>query len=385
MAPPQPAVSRAPAWLTIGVLGAVVTLVGLDLMPILFIGDVGRYHEIATGPTFWLGQEVEFPPVTALFIWIGARWGDNSLGIVMALNLGLHLATAAVLLRGWGTRAVDTYLLLTLPLLPLTLFRVDHLAVLFAVSGMAAARRDRDGRSAALLAVGVLAKLWPAALLAGLPRARLRLVAMTSATVVVLGGSWVAAFGTGALRQVLTFRGSSGWQVESLPGSMLRLFTGGLPFWEGGAWRVGDPPVVATGFLVVLGVVVVLAARRIHEVERRALALVTGVLVTTPLLSPQFLLWICPFVAMLRKGPVRRQAAQVTGLALVLSMVLSAYYGPLLDGDPLALGTLLLRNLLLVVVLLLALLSKEPDVPPSLPAPVADTAPAPPRDQHAHG
>lgn len=355
MVQPGAQFSRGAVWFHVVVACSVLLLMSADALPILFIGDVGRYAEIATGPTFWIEQPVEFPPITAGFIWLTARWGATSLIVVPVMNLVLDLATAFVLARAWGRPAADRYLVLSALLLPVTLFRVDHLSVLLVVMGLAASQQRRDGRAGVLLAAGVLAKLWPAAVVGAFPRHRMRVLAAATGATVVGALVWVAAFDADALTQVVTFRNSRGWQIESLGGSILHLFTDESARFEGGAWRVGAPPMAASAVLVGLGVLVFVTSRRVTVLEQRHVALVSGLMLATPLLSPQFLLWLVPLVAILPAGTTRRQSTMLLGLAIVYSMLLALYYGYLIDGTPLATTTVLLRNLCLLGLMLIAL------------------------------
>ena len=102
---------------------------------------------------------------------------------------------------------------------------------------------------------------------------------------------------------MLTYRGAPGWEYESLPGSVLRLFTRGALRFEAGAWRVGAPPRAASLILSVLLVAAVaaiwwLAARRPDLPDGVAeTAVIAALLVFATLLSPQFLIWLLPFVA----------------------------------------------------------------------------------------
>ena len=80
---------------------ATILLVALDVLPAPFTGDVNRYHTIATGPTFWRDQPVEFPPLSAAMVWFVGRWGTASIKVLFVTNLVLDAATAAVIARVW--------------------------------------------------------------------------------------------------------------------------------------------------------------------------------------------------------------------------------------------------------------------------------------------
>lgn len=346
-------ISRLALWTHLTV--AATVLLSTAALPALFVGDVTRYADIATGPTFWRGQEVEFPMLAAAFAWATARWGATSLLVVPLSNLVLDGVTAVVILRTWGPRSSGIYLALSSLILPISLFRLDHLSVLLAVVGLALARRAHDVMGGSVLGLAVHAKLWPAALVAAYPRVRFRVIAAAGVTTVVLGAAWIAVFGGDAVRQVLGFRGAVGWQIESLGGSLLRLVDDGPARFEAGAWRVGSPPPWTLGVLAIVGVGVFLATRRLASLERRQLTLTLGLLLASPLLSPQFLLWLCPLVAIQDDDDHRRRQSLLLAVSLVYTLVLALYYGYVIQGEWLAALALSLRNLCLLGMLLLGL------------------------------
>lgn len=346
-------ISRVALWAHVAVAAAV--LLSTATLPALFVGDVTRYADIATGPTFWRGQEVEFPLLAAGFAWATARWGATSLLVVPLANLVLDACTAIVILRVWGARSSGLYLALSALILPISLFRLDHPSVLLAVVGLALARGTHHMTGGAVLGLAIHAKLWPAALVAAYPRDRARVAVTATVVAAVIAAGWVAVFGADAVMQVLGFRGSVGWQIESLGGSLIRLVDQGPARFEGGAWRVGAPPSWAFGALAVLGLAVFVASRRLVSIERRQLTLTLGLLLASPLLSPQFLVWLCPLVAIQADDDHRRRQSLLLGLSLVYTLVLALYYGYVIQGEWLATLALGLRNLCLVGMLVLGL------------------------------
>ena len=356
---------RAALWFHVGsALVTLLLLAGRDL-PGLLVNDVYRYAEIATGPTFWSQQPVEFPPLSALYLWLTTRWAANApLVVLPAANLVLDVATVGVLHRTWGARAANRYLVMGALLLPLTLFRLDHLSVLLVVLGLAYAKRGLDGRAGIALAAGVLAKLWPAAIVVTVPRRRSRLLITALVAVLVGAGVWASIFGGRALEQVLTFRGAAGWQIESLAGSLLHLVGGRTAHLEAGAWRVGDPPFSASLGLAAAGLVLYLLALRRDE-EHRPLAIVLSLVLASPLFSAQFVLWLVPLAAVLPRDPhARRQVALLT-FACATTIALAFVYPALTVGDPPAMALLALRNGALVAMLVLSL--RRAPAPPTGP------------------
>ena len=140
---------------------------------------------------------------------------------------------------------MNRYLVLVALVLPLSLFRLDHLTVLVIVVGLALAHAERELPAGTALGLGILGKLWPAALVAVRPRRDWR-VALSSAMVLVTSTLvGVLLFGVDAVRQVLSDRGATGWHVESVPGSVIRWFDRAAPEITGGR--------VARGHVVVRG------------------------------------------------------------------------------------------------------------------------------------
>ncbi len=345
----------APLLAHLTVIAVTAGLLAIDLLPPLLVDDSRRYAAIATGPTFWVGQPVEFPPGSALMVWFVGRWGAASPWVLLATNVALDLGTAALLRRHFGVLAANRYLGLTAILLPLTLFRLDHLSVLWVVGALALWRHGRVATAGGLLGLGALVKLWPAVLLAGAKREDARFVVSGLVAVAMGTVTWIVAFGPDAVSQVLTYRGSTGWHVESLVGSLARVTGDTGVRYEAGAWRTGDVDPVVLFALVVLGGGIWVASRRLPRLEERALVLVTGLLLVAPLFSLQYMLWLVPLVAILPAGTAPRRLVGILAIAASLSMLIGFFYNELLLGTGLAIGTLALRNLLLVGLLVLAL------------------------------
>ena len=129
---------------------------------------------------------------------------------------------------------------------------------------------------------------------------------------------------------------------------------------ERGAWRVGEVTTVVSGLLalaLLAGVAMawVLASRAKPRGTAvldglAPMAAITVFLVFSPLLSPQFLLWLLPFAAIAAAHGERL----VTGLVLVvcaLSTALLALLPELIHGGTFALFVLISRNAVLVALL----------------------------------
>ena len=76
----------------------------------------------------------------------------------------------------------------------------------------------------------------------------------------MLGGAWIAVAGVDGVRQVVSFRDATGWQVESLPGVLWHLRDPSRIKFESGAFRTGIMPLWARPLLTLLSLVAVVGA-----------------------------------------------------------------------------------------------------------------------------
>lgn len=92
--------------------------------------------------------------------------------------LALDLPIAAVVWTAWGRPAGLAYLALENTLVFLVYFRLDLISVALATVAVSLAHRNKDRSAGLVLAVSVLAKLWPVVLLPlWLVRRRWRVIA----------------------------------------------------------------------------------------------------------------------------------------------------------------------------------------------------------------
>lgn len=336
--------------------------------------DVERFQEIAdTQGAPYIDHDVEYPPLTVVVAEVVLA--DNVVAShkrLVALSFLIDLATAAVLARAFSPRAGVAYLLLGLPMVPSGLLRLDLWAGLAAVVAAAAIarsrrypsqhdavekRRDAFDRAVFVLmvVVGSMLKLWPALLIAGAVGVRRsKDAAVAAATGAIAGCVWLAISGANALEQITSLRGVTGWHLESVPGSLIALFGSDAPRLEADAFRIGElnDTLVLIGRLLVFvlaAAATVLASRSNRQpAERLALVMLVslaGLIVTAPLLSPQFLLWLTPWAAIVHRD--HRLLALTFAITALTAGVLAAFGPPDLD-HPLAAAGLLLRDALLL-------------------------------------
>ncbi len=164
---------------------------------------------------------------------------------------------------------------------------------------------------------------------------------------------------------MLTFRGADAWHVESLIGGGWHALSGSTPQLVNGAARVGYAPPAASGVLGLLAILLVtlvwLRADRERDDERvvfgvAPLVAVSALLVCSPLLSPQFMLWLLPWAAIASVPTAASKASAValgalTFLTTAMTSVMYAHYSAVVSGQPLGHLMLMSRNLALVALL----------------------------------
>ena len=326
--------------------------------------DAARYRTIVeTAGTPYRDFQVEYPPLAlGLFRSLGPNDFGGFRQRLLALEVACQALIVFLLFRVWGTRATWSYLVLSTPMLFVVYTGFDLVGVAVAVGAAALVHRRRPIAGAAGFVLGAFVKLWPVVLLPGLlVRGQKRAFGIGVATGVVGLVAWTAWGGTGAIGQAVSYRGARGWEYESLPGSVLRLITGDAPRFASGSWRVGAPPrlVTWTVTVVLVGVVVsiwrlVAATRRVTEGLAETAA-VTSLLVFGTLLSPQFLIWPLPFVAIAAAGGAKRLEPWA-GAAAVLTLVDRIWWDPYRPALLQSEIVILCRNIALVGLLVVAVI-----------------------------
>jgi hypothetical protein len=269
--------------------------------------DIARYRLVVITPgTPYRHFGVPYPPLAlGIFKVLGPAVLSAFARRLVVFNICCHAAIVWTLRRVWGRRAAWSYLALSAPLMSIVYVRSDLAAAALAVGGAALVKRGRLQSGALGLVAGAFVKVWPVVLIPGLAaRRQWRAFAGAVLTGGVAVAAWVVWGGTGGPGQVLTARGARGWQFESVPGSLLRLVTRDpVRFEDGnGAWRLGAPPAIATTACTVILIVGLLWVWM--QVYRRGArdgiaetAAITVALACGTLFSPQYVIWVVPFVA----------------------------------------------------------------------------------------
>jgi hypothetical protein len=247
------------------------------------------------------------------------------------------------------------YLWVGAPLLIFIYRRSDLVPVALAALALSLARRDRERAGGIALGVAVLTKIWPLVVAPALALER-RVRALGMAAIAAGAGlaAWIAIGGFGALHQVGTFRGSTGWEIGSTVGVPVWAFTGSYRF-EEGANRSGTIPAGAPEALLLAVVVTVTAiwllARRRDQAPAGppAMAAVAALLALAPVFSPQYVVWLLPWAAV-AGGDGRRWTWLGAAPVIITGALVTIWYvdidlGP--GGNQLALGA---RNLAVIVI-----------------------------------
>ena len=276
----------------------------------------------------------EYPPAAlpAMLLPSYMTWSyATSFAVLMGVCGAGCLAAAASSLRGAGAGAERTWIaLLAIGVSPLVLgslfdTRFDLWPALLAVAGLAALVRERPAVSGGLLALGFAAKLWPAALL---PLAVVHLwrrkgqasaLAVVGAFVAVAAACFLpfAMLGPDGLRAMFADQLGRPLQIESLGAAVLMaaqhlgmaplatVTSHGSQGLSGRGAGLAADLSTALEILSVVAIWVVFARRRNAEGDAvlvAAAATVAALVAFDRVLSPQYLIWLAPFVPLVRGG-----------------------------------------------------------------------------------
>jgi hypothetical protein len=329
----------------------IVTLSSLWSGPVTD-SDVRRFSALSVAAgTPYRDHAVEYAPVELGVIrLIGSsdiRATATRLVIVCFL---LDLLAFAGMWSGWGRRTAITYLWLGVPLLVLMYLRLWYLPVALSVWAFALMRKRRPNGAGVVAALAVFAKLWPIAVApAFFAETRRRSLAFVLAG--VAGGlGWLLLGGIGGVRQVLTFRSATGWEIESTVGSIVWLFGGGEPRFEAGAFRVGSSEgltwVPAVVLVVLLGAVWWKALRSQGEdlLGTPSLVAVCALLACSPVFSLQYAGWLTPWAAIAGRDSRRIPIAAAWTIVMLTAGVTVALWHYADSMWELGVGMLLVRN-----------------------------------------
>jgi hypothetical protein len=304
--------------------------------------DVKRYWQLVNHPgTPYRDFVSEYPP---LLLWVTSALGRHMADIarhLVLLSLAFDVALAWLLTRRFGLRAANLYLAVSLLTLPEFLERFDLIVVALAIFALVASEQSRRWMRIAaglLITAAVMLKLWPLVLVPYLVvRRRWDALIATLAALAVAFGVWILIGGTSGPGQVLGFRGARGWHVESTLGALVEIVTGHRSVLEQGSFRTTPMPSWPGTLLTIATAVAVayvwwLAHRhpgRDPEATAylAATAAIAFVLVGSLLFSPQYVIWLMPFVAIVSAWtpaaytPTTRWPIRLLGAAVAVQLI----------------------------------------------------------------
>jgi hypothetical protein len=313
------------------------------------LSDVGGYQQYAElirhGGVPYRDFSFEYPPVALAPMWLASymSWSyATSFAVLMGVCGAGCIALLAATLRAVEATAARIWGALLLfavsPIVLGSLFdtRFDLWPALLALGGVAALVRERPLLSGGLLGLGFAAKLWPGVLLpvAAIHLWRRRGGSSAGAAVIAFVGVGVACFlpfailAPHGLWSSVSGQLDRPLQVESLGAAVLMaaehfglrplatVTTHGAQALSGRGAGLAAILSTALEIASVLGIWLAYAARRTREREAALLAAaatVVALVAFDKVLSPQYLIWLVPFVAL--AGGLRGFAA--AGLLLL--------------------------------------------------------------------
>lgn len=336
----------------------------------LVINDVELYAQwavILQSGQFPVNDQMwQYPPLIGPLMAFGALLPPSpTIGLVL-LMLAFDAGTFAVLMRatGRGGSAAGpwTWIIAGMLVGPVWLTRFDVVPTLLAVLALLAISRPL--RAGALLGVGALLKVWPGLLLLALPRRQLPRAligfAASAATLLIVLSVTMSGVTSFASEQR-----ERGLQVESVP-AWFFLVGHHLGWSRRFEYRYGAMEVIAQGTGAValavtavgaLGLAAVLVARLTGRLERArpadvALTVVLLSMVTSRVLSPQYLVWVAGIAAVCmldRETLMRPVVALLAPVALFGQVLYPMHYDWLLSDRLPGLFLQTVRVVLLVV------------------------------------
>jgi hypothetical protein len=293
----------------------------LAIAPMFAAAVIERISPISYTVAFWT-------------VMSGILFGIGALLNRIGRQLGVAHAARRWLLVSWG-------------ILPLAAFRVDALSVLLTVATVWYLVEGRGRRSAWAWAGAIAAKGWPVVLVVVDWWRGQRRRAVVAAGATLLGAGVLALFPL-----FRSGRAFSGVHIETVTGApvvLARLMRGadhgvsslaGASYVEVGSWAAVANLALGAGLALYL----LLALRR-DFTWRRGMDLAgagtIALMLASPLLSAQFVLWITPFAALSRSPRVR---AGVFGVTLLTGAFVTFWY----SGYQVWWATIIARNILLV-------------------------------------
>ena len=334
-------------------------------------GDAGLYQRwyacCFSHGTFPVGDPMwQYPPGAALAFWLPGRLPGSYVDHFVFLALGCDLAIT-VMLCSWarrgGSLAGAWYWVCSVPLLgPVVVGRFDLLPVALCVAALGIT--GRGSLRGALIGAATAVKVWPVTLLAGMAPGQQRRGVAAAALVLA---TVCAAFAP-ATASFLAHQNDRGVEIESVAATPFMIWR--QAGWPGtlayrfGSYQLSGAHVAlaqdAAGLGFVLAAVAVIGWRLLIASGRARwrpefaadapLAATLLFLVASPVLSPQYLLWVTGLAAVcLATGHTTQRpvALAVLAAAGLTQLIFPIGWRSLVTGSDAVTGVLAARNVLL--------------------------------------
>jgi hypothetical protein len=299
----------------------------------------------------------EYPPLTALFLVYRPPSGASLLTFYVLFTvttIGMEYGSLILIRRARpdAYKSITVYWsIVVVPISALVWFRFDYMSVLFATIALLSIERKRH--VVAPIVLGFLTKLWPVFIVVPLfAQRRFKSAALAVGLCAVLTAIWAAVTPSG-FHNFLLFRQGSGFQLESIPGSLLLLFCNHPALYMYGAFNIEDSnfnwllTMMNVLSLVLPAVIAIIALLRCN---RNDIALTAGVIAVVlccdRLISAQFVVWMAPFIAYI--WPEQKRVGYLYALVVVLTDVVIMTYNPLVRHNRALAGVLVARNVALI-------------------------------------
>jgi len=365
--------------------------------PLVFLGHAER---VASGLVPYRDFAVEYPPLALLHLVLprlllgDAATPGGYQTMFSIFSLAMAAATGAAVFwlarHGWSVSSPrDTLLVfsgLALALAPVVIWRYDIMPTLLTALALVGVAAGRPSWAGAMLGLGAAAKIFPAFLGPPLLVFYLLRRRLTAAALLVVGSAlgfglvvaevFVVA-GPSAF-SFLSYQDDRGIEIESLLGGIVLLAdvvarTGAQVSVGFGSWQVASPlieqlnlPRQVVEVAMLLALVAGGAISVARDMRRRGavqpLTLTTYlaaslllVMLANKVLSPQYLVWLLPFVVLLGRAP----ALILLAAGVLTTVIYPLSFDALVSIDPLLVALLNVRNLLLAVLFVVLVLPRR--------------------------
>ena len=345
-------------------------------------GDI-RLFEHYAGLTFsgYLGQTAFlswYPPFALVPLGLPLLAGTGPMYVLaLAAEMSLVAGAGLLVLRRLGERlgassaSGATYAALTLALAVIVAWRYDILPAVVSLAALAWLASGWWLLAGAAVGAAAGLKIYAAVLVPVFVLWALRRAGPGAASQVAVGAGLAGLLAIGAYLlfpgaspfELLAFTAARPLHVESLPGSLIALLgslgIGSMSLtWDSGSFNVITPgagpaidalrvaqPIILVVTLTVTGLAI---ARRVEPSPQLLViacaAILLALVVSNRVLSPQYMIWLIPFAALAR-GRLRWL---LFGAMALTAIVFPWLYSALVDGQPLPLLLVVIRNALLL-------------------------------------